>query len=36
MDMWAPYVASVREYVRDGDAKIVFDKFHIANICGRR
>lgn len=30
MDMWDPYVASVRENVEDADSKIVFDKFHIA------
>lgn len=30
LDMWDPYVASVRNHVADADAKIVFDKFHIA------
>lgn len=30
MDMWDPYVQSTREHLVDGDAKIVFDKFHIA------
>ena len=29
MDMWDPYRRTVREYVPDGDAKIVFDKFHV-------
>ena len=30
MDMWDPYVKSVREHVADADNKIVFDKFHVA------
>jgi hypothetical protein len=30
MDMWDPYVASVREHVAEADQKIVFDKFHVA------
>ena len=30
MDMWDPYVDSVREHVADADKKIVFDKFHVA------
>src|SRR6266404_337668 len=30
MDMWDPYVTSVREHVADADKKIVFDKFHVA------
>ena len=30
MDMWDPYVSSVREHVAEADGKIVFDKFHIA------
>src|SRR5688572_13750805 len=29
MDMWDPYRRTVRDYVPDGDAKIVFDKFHV-------
>ncbi|MGE3633728.1 MAG: ISL3 family transposase, partial [Sandaracinaceae bacterium] len=29
MDMWDPYVASVRESLPDGQSKIVFDRFHI-------
>src|SRR6266536_1931153 len=34
MDMWDPYVASVREHVPGADRKIVFDKFHIAKYLG--
>src|SRR5687768_6355445 len=30
MDMWDPYLNSVREHVPDADNKIVFDKFHVA------
>jgi transposase len=30
MDMWDPYVASVREHLTTADPKIVFDKFHVA------
>src|SRR5688572_32217566 len=30
MDMWDPYIASVREHVPQADSKIVFDKFHVA------
>ena len=30
MDMWDPYVHSVREPVPEADRKIVFDKFHVA------
>jgi transposase len=29
MDMWDPYRRTVRDYVPDGDSKIVFDKFHV-------
>ena len=29
MDMWDPYRRTVRDYVPDGDLKIVFDKFHV-------
>lgn len=35
MDMWDPYVNSVREHVQDADRKIVFDKFHIAQYLGK-
>jgi transposase len=34
MDMWDPYVTSVREHVPEGDKKIVYDKFHIAKPLG--
>jgi transposase len=34
MDMWDPYVASVREHVPGADGKIVYDKFHIAKHLG--
>jgi transposase len=34
MDMWDPYVASVREHVPQAEDKIVFDKFHIAQHLG--
>ncbi len=34
MDMWDPYVASVREHLREGRQKIVYDKFHIAKHLG--
>lgn len=30
MDMWDPYVNSIREHVPEADSKIVFDKFHVA------
>jgi transposase len=30
MDMWDPYVNSVRIHLKDGETKIVFDKFHVA------
>jgi len=34
MDMWDPYVASVREHLPEWQGKIVFDKFHIAQHLG--
>lgn len=34
LDMWDPYIASVREHVADANGKIVFDKFHIAKHLG--
>jgi transposase len=34
MDMWAPYVESVRTHVPDGANKIVFDRFHIMGHVG--
>lgn len=30
MDMWDPYLNSVREHLPEADRKIVFDKFHVA------
>jgi len=35
MDMWDPYVASVREHVAEADDKIVFDKYHVAQHLGQ-
>ena len=29
MDMWEPYVQSVREYLPEGDKRIVYDRFHV-------
>ena len=34
MDMWDPYIASVRGHLPGADDKIVFDKFHIAGHLG--
>ena len=34
LDMWDPYVASVRLHVPGADEKMVFDKFHIAGHLG--
>jgi transposase len=34
MDMWDPYIASVREHLLEAEKKIVFDKFHIAKHLG--
>ena len=34
MDMWNPYVASVRQHLPGADSKIVYDKFHIAQHLG--
>ena len=34
MDMWDPYIASVRAHLPEADGKIVFDKFHIAKHLG--
>ncbi len=34
MDMWEPFINSVRANVPDADAKIVFDKYHIASHLG--
>lgn len=35
MDMWEPYIASIRAHLPDGSSKIVFDKFHIAGHLGQ-
>ena len=29
MDMWDPYINSVRAYLKAPDEKIVFDRYHI-------
>lgn len=29
MDMWKPYIASVRQHVPEADRKIAFDRFHV-------
>lgn len=34
LDMWDPYVASLREHLPAADEKMVFDKFHIAKHLG--
>jgi transposase len=34
LDMWDPYIASVRAHLSDAESKIVFDKFHIAQHLG--
>ena len=34
IDMWDPYVDSVRQHLAKADEKIVFDKFHIAKHLG--
>ena len=34
MDMWDPYIDSVREHLPEADRKIVFDKFHVAKHLG--
>lgn len=31
MDMWAPHIASTRQHLAEADAKIVFDRFHVAS-----
>jgi len=35
MDMWEPYVQSIRANVPEGEHKIVYDKYHIAAHLGR-
>lgn len=34
MDMWEPYINSVKAHLVDADNKIVFDRFHIAKHMG--
>ena len=34
IDMWDPYIASLRAHVPEADGKIVFDKFHVAQHLG--
>jgi transposase len=34
LDMWDPYVASLRKHLPEAEKKIVFDKFHIAQHLG--
>ena len=34
MDMWPPYIASVRATVPQAESKIVFDRYHIASYMG--
>ena len=34
LDMWDPYIASIRTHLPDADDKMVFDKFHIARHPG--
>lgn len=34
MDMWDPYVSSVRAHLPGAEGKIVFDKFHMAKHLG--
>ena len=34
IDMWDPYIESVREHLPEADGKIVFDKFHVAQHLG--
>jgi len=29
MDIWDPYLASIREYIPEADEKIVFDRYHL-------
>ena len=34
LDMWDPYLASLKEHLPEAEKKIVFDKFHIAKHLG--
>lgn len=35
MDMWEPYIQSTRTHLPGAEAKIVFDKFHVAQHLGK-
>ncbi|MEQ1735634.1 MAG: ISL3 family transposase [Rhodoglobus sp.] len=35
MDMWGPFIASVKEHVPGAESKIAFDKFHVASHLGK-
>ena len=34
MDMWQPYILSVRAHLTDPDSKIVFDRYHVMGYLG--
>jgi transposase len=34
LDMWRPYIAATRRWIPDAEAKIAFDKFHVAQRLG--
>jgi transposase len=34
MDMWQPYILSVRAHLTDPDSKIVFDRYHVMSYLG--
>jgi transposase len=34
LDMWDPYLASLREHLPEAEKKVVFDKFHVAKHLG--
>lgn len=35
MDMWEPFITAVQETIEDADAKICFDRFHVAGHFGK-
>ena len=35
MDMWDPYLASIREYVPRAEEKIAFDRYHLMTHMGK-
>ena len=35
LDMWEPFIGSIREYLPGADRKMVFDKFHLAQHAGQ-